>query len=540
VSAREQVPTTRQTRFAGTDAPAEQGARPAGTSEPAPRAGASPHGDRRGHAERDLRRRPVPVIFERGAPGRIGYSLPQSDVPEVSLDAIIPDRHLRRRPAALPEVSEPDVVRHYTALSHRNFSIDEGFYPLGSCTMKYNPKINEDAARQSGFARLHPYAPEELVQGALQLLWELERDMAEITGMDRVTFQPAAGAHGELTALLMISRYFEDKGERRGTIIVPDSAHGTNPASATLAGYRVTEVKSDGRGNIDLDALRAVLAPDVAALMFTNPNTLGLFEEQITEVARAVHNVGAQLYLDGANFNAILGITRPGDQGFDVMHLNLHKTFTTPHGGGGPGAGAVGVKGHLVPYLPIPTVERDGQRFRLDYERPKSIGKMRAFYGNFGNLVRAYTYLRTMGASGLREAAETAVLNANYLLRRLRDDYDVPYDRICKHEFVLSGRRQRDRHHVTTRDIGKRILDYGFHAPTIYFPLIVEEAIMIEPTETESLQTLDAFADAMIAIAREAEVDPEIVRTAPHETPVTRLDEVMAARKPNLRWRPDR
>ncbi len=485
-------------------------------------------------------KRPIPVIFERGAPGRVAYSLPASDVPDAPLDAVIPATHRRACPAALPEVSELDVVRHYTALSHRNFSIDEGFYPLGSCTMKYNPKINEDAARQAGFARLHPYAPEETIQGALALLWELEHAMAEITGMDRVTFQPAAGAHGELTALLMISRYYEEKRERRGTVIVPDSAHGTNPASATFAGYKVIEVKSDRRGNIDLDALTRVLTPDVAALMFTNPNTLGLFEEQIVEVARAVHNAGAQLYLDGANFNAILGVTRPGDQGFDVMHLNLHKTFTTPHGGGGPGAGAVAVRSHLSPFLPVPTVERDAQRFTLDYTRPKSIGKMRAFYGNFGNLVRAYTYIRSMGASGLLEAAEMAVLNANYLLARLRPYFDVPYDRVCKHEFVLSGRRQRDRHHVATRDMAKRLLDYGFHAPTIYFPLIVEEAIMIEPTETESLQTLDAFVDAMRAIAREAETDPALVLSAPHETPVTRLDEVAAARKPNLRWRPAR
>jgi glycine dehydrogenase subunit 2 len=486
----------------------------------------------------DLRRRPVPVIFERGAPGRVGYSLPASDVPEAPLDAILPAAARRTTEAALPEVSELDVVRHYTALSHRNFSIDEGFYPLGSCTMKYNPKINEDAARQAGFARLHPYAPDELVQGALALLWELEHMTAEITGMDRVTFQPAAGAHGELTSLLMISRYFEEKGERRTTVVVPDSSHGTNPASAAQAGYRVVEVKSDGRGNIDLAALKAALSPDVAALMFTNPNTLGLFEEQIQDVASAVHGVGAQLYLDGANFNAILGITRPGDQGFDVMHLNLHKTFTTPHGGGGPGAGAVGVRAHLAPYLPVPTVERDGQRFMLDYSRAKTIGKMRAFYGNFGNLVRAYTYMRTMGPDGLREAAETAVLNANYLLSRLRGAFDVPYDRVCKHEFVLSGRRQRDRYHVTTKDMAKRLLDYGFHAPTIYFPLIVEEAIMIEPTETESLQTLDGFVDAMLAIAGEAEADPDLVRTAPHETAVTRLDEVTAARHPDLRWRP--
>jgi len=486
-----------------------------------------------------LSRRPLPVIFERGAPGRIGYSLSPSDVPDVPLDAIIPPAYLRSRPAALPEVSELDVVRHYTALSHRNYSIDQGFYPLGSCTMKYNPKINEDAARQPGFARLHPYQPEELAQGALQLLWELEHDLAEISGMERVTFQPAAGAHGELTALLMIGKYFEERGEHRTIVVVPDSAHGTNPASAAIAGYEVIEVKSDARGNIDLDALKAVLTPQVAALMLTNPNTLGLFEEQILDVARAVHSVGAQLYLDGANFNAILGITRPGDQGFDVMHFNLHKTFTTPHGGGGPGAGAVGVKAHLVPYLPVPTVERHGQRFTLAYDRPKTIGKMRAFYGNFGNLVRGYIYIRTMGPAGLRRAAEAAVLNANYVLSRLRDHYDVPYDRICKHEFVLSGRRQRDRYHVSTKDMAKRILDYGFHSPTIYFPLIVEEAIMIEPTQTESSQTLDAFIDAMIAVAREAETDPELVRTAPHETPVSRLDDVTAARHPVLRWRPD-
>ncbi len=484
-----------------------------------------------------LSKRPVPVIFERGAPGRVGYSLPASDVPDEPLDAIIPASYRRARPAALPEVSELDVVRHYTALSHRNYSIDEGFYPLGSCTMKYNPKINEDVARLPGFARLHPYQPEELAQGALQLLWELEHDLAEISGMDRVTFQPAAGAHGEMTALLMIGKYFEDRGERRTTVVVPDSAHGTNPASAAIAGFQVVEVKSDRRGNIDLDALKAALSPEVAALMLTNPNTLGLFEEQILEVARAVHNVGAQLYLDGANFNAILGITRPGDQGFDVMHFNLHKTFTTPHGGGGPGAGAVGVRAHLVPYLPVPSVERDGQRFTLQFARPKSIGKIRAFYGNFGNLVRAYTYIRSMGAAGLHHAAETAVLNANYVLSRLRDHYDLPYDRICKHEFVLSGRRQRDRHHVTTKDMAKRLLDYGFHSPTIYFPLIVEEAIMVEPTETESLQTLDAFVDAMIAIAREAETAPDVVRSAPHETPVTRLDDVTAARRPVLRWR---
>src|SRR5438309_11901222 len=374
--------------------------------------------------------RDFPVIFDFSVPGRVGSSYPDPDVPDAPLEQLVPAAYLRKQPAALPEVSELDVVRHYTALSHRNYSIDEGFYPLGSCTMKYNPKINEDVARQPGIARLHPYQPEELAQGALQLLWELEHDLAEISGLDRVTFQPAAGAHGEMTALLMIRRYFEDRGERRTTVVVPDSAHGTNPASAAIAGFQVIEVKSDRRGNMDLEALRAVLTPQVAALMLTNPNTLGLFEEQIREVARAVHSVGAQLYLDGANFNAILGITRPGDQGFDVMHFNLHKTFTTPHGGGGPGAGAVGVRAHLVPYLPVPTIERDGQRFVLDYDRPKSIGKVRAFYGNFGNMVSAYTYIRSIGAAGLRAAAEMAVLNANYMLSRLREHYDLPYDRI--------------------------------------------------------------------------------------------------------------
>jgi len=482
--------------------------------------------------------RDFPVIFELSAPGRIGASFPDADVPEYPLGDLIPRAALREIPPDLPEVSEPDVVRHYTRLSHRNFSIDEGFYPLGSCTMKYNPKIHEDAARLSGFARLHPYAPEEHAQGALQLLWNLERLLAEVSGMDRVTFQPAAGAHGELTGLLMIRAYFESRGERRTKVIVPDSAHGTNPATASMVGYQVITVKSDARGNIDVDALRAAVDDSVAALMLTNPNTLGLFEEHITDVERIVHGAGGQMYMDGANFNAILGVTRPGDQGFDVMHFNLHKTFTTPHGGGGPGAGAVGVKAHLADFLPLPTVERSGDRYRLDYDRPRSIGKIRAFYGNFGNLVRAYAYIRSMGADGLRQIAETAVLNANYMLARLRGRFDLPYDRVCKHEFVLSGSRQKKRDGVTTKDMAKRILDYGFHAPTIYFPLIVDEAIMIEPTETESKRTMDEFIDAMLAIDDEARETPELVKTAPHTTPVTRLDEVRAARHPDLRWRP--
>jgi len=483
-------------------------------------------------------RRDFPVIFDLSAPGRIGASFPDPDVPEYPLEELLPNHALRDTPPELPEVSEPDVVRHYTRLSHRNFSIDEGFYPLGSCTMKYNPKIHEDVARLSGFARLHPYAPEEHTQGALQLLWELERLLAEVSGMDRVTFQPAAGAHGELTGLLMIRAYFDSRGERRTKVIVPDSAHGTNPATASMVGYQVITVKSDARGNIDVEALRAAMDESVAALMLTNPNTLGLFEEHITDVERIVHGAGAQMYMDGANFNAILGVTRPGDQGFDVMHFNLHKTFTTPHGGGGPGAGAVGVKSHLTAFLPVPTVERDGDRYRLEYDRPQSIGKIRAFYGNFGNLVRAYAYIRSMGADGLRQIAETAVLNANYMLARLRGRFDLPYDRVCKHEFVLSGSRQKKRYGVTTKDMAKRILDFGFHAPTIYFPLIVDEAIMIEPTETESKRTMDEFIDAMLAIDGEAAEDPELVKSAPHTTPVTRLDEVRAARHPDLRWRP--
>jgi len=479
-----------------------------------------------------------PLIFELGTPGRRGHGLSAPDVPEVPLTQIVPPDALRQTAAALPEVSELDIVRHYTRLSHRNFSIDEGFYPLGSCTMKYNPKLHEEVARLPGFARLHPYTPEELAQGALRLLWELEEELAEISGMDRVTFQPAAGAHGELTGLLMIRAYFRARGEKRSRVIVPDSAHGTNPATAAMAGYEVITVRSDPRGNMDIDALRDAMDESVAAIMLTNPNTLGLFEEQIDRLSEIAHAKGCQMYMDGANFNAILGITRPGDQGFDVMHFNLHKTFTTPHGGGGPGAGAVGIKKHLEPFLPVPVVSKKKDGYVLDYDRPQSIGKVRAFVGNFGNLVRAYAYVRTQGADGIRAIAEHAVLHANYVRERLRPYYDLPYDRVCKHEFVASGTRQKKRNGVTTRNIAKRILDYGFHAPTVYFPLIVEEAIMIEPTETENLQTLDEFIEAMIAIDREAQDNPDLVKSAPHTTPVKRLDEVRAARHPDLRWKP--
>jgi glycine dehydrogenase subunit 2 len=477
-----------------------------------------------------------PLIFEHSVPGRIASALPDAGVPDVPMEHVMDNRYLRREPPALPEVSELDLVRHYTRLSQRNYAIDVGFYPLGSCTMKYNPKVNEDAARLPGFARLHPNTPVALAQGALELLWRLEQMLCEISGMDRVTFQPAAGAHGELTALMMIRAYHQDRGERRTRVIVPDSAHGTNPASAAMCGFTVTTVPSDARGNIDVAALRRTADGSVAALMLTNPNTLGLFEERVTEVAGIVHTAGALMYLDGANFNAMLGITRPGDQGFDVMHMNVHKTFSTPHGGGGPGAGPVAVKRVLEPYLPVPTVDRDGDRFVLSDDRPKTVGRLRAFVGNFGIFVRTYAYLRTYGPL-LRQVSEAAVLNANYLLARLRPYFDLPYDRVCMHEFVLSGRRQKAQFGVRTLDIAKRLLDYGFHAPTIYFPLIVDEAIMIEPTETESRQTLDAFADALIRVAEECATAPEVVREAPHHTPVRRLDEVFAARHPNLRWR---
>ncbi len=487
-----------------------------------------------------MRHRDFPLIFERSTRGRRAHGLPDPDVPEVPLDVLVPEEVRRRTPPALPEVSELEVVRHYTLLSHRNFSIDQGFVPLGSCTMKYNPKLHEEVARFEGFTRLHPYTPEELVQGALRLMTELGEELRELTGMDAVTFQPAAGAHGELSGLLMVRAYFAYRGEQRTKVIVPDSAHGTNPATAAMVGYQVVTVPSDARGNMDLTRLEGALGPEVAAVMLTNPNTLGLFEEHVDRIAELAHACGAQMYLDGANLNAMLGITRPGDQGFDVMHANLHKTFSTPHGGGGPGACAVLVKQHLEPFLPVPVVRREGDRYVLDWDRPHSIGRVRAFYGNFGNLVRAYAYLRALGAEGLRAVAEGAVLHANYLRARLAPAYEIPYDRICKHEFVASGVRQKRQSGVTTKDIAKRLLDYGFHAPTVYFPLIVEEALMIEPTETESLQVLDAFAEAMLAIAREAQENPELVKTAPHTTPVRRLDEVRAARYPDLRWKPDR
>jgi glycine dehydrogenase subunit 2 len=478
------------------------------------------------------------LIFELSVPGRVSYSLPDLDVEEIPVEDLIPAEYIRKTPANLPELAELDLVRHFTELSKRNHGVDDGFYPLGSCTMKYNPKRNEKMARIPGFAQIHPHQPASSVQGALELMFKLQQELAEITGMDEVSLQPAAGAHGEWTGLMMIRAYHEARNEKRTTVIVPDTAHGTNPASATVAGYRTVTVKSNERGGVDLDALRQAVNSDTAALMLTNPSTLGLFEDQIIEIAEIVHEAGGLLYYDGANANAILGYARPGDMGFDVVHLNLHKTFTTPHGGGGPGSGPVGVKKELIPYLPKPRVEYNAQteEYFLNWNRPESIGKVKGFWGNFGINVRAYSYIRTMGPDGLKRVTEDAVLNANYMMKRLSAHFDVAYDQICKHEFVLSGRRFKKEYGVKTLDIAKRLLDFGVHPPTIYFPLNVEEAIMIEPTETENKQTLDDFCDTMIRIAKEAEEDAELVKNAPYNTKVNRLDETTAARTPILRY----
>ncbi|MCM3161713.1 aminomethyl-transferring glycine dehydrogenase subunit GcvPB [Metabacillus litoralis] len=476
------------------------------------------------------------LIFELSREGRVGYSLPELEVDEVSLDELIPSDYIRTEQAELPEVSELDIMRHYTALSKRNHGVDSGFYPLGSCTMKYNPKINENVARIAGLAHIHPLQEESTVQGAMELLFDLQEHLKEITGMDEVTLQPAAGAHGEWTGLMMIRAYHEANNDTKRTkVIVPDSAHGTNPASATVAGFETITVKSDENGLVDLEDLRRVVDDQTAALMLTNPNTLGLFEAHILEMAQIVHDAGGKLYYDGANLNAVLSKARPGDMGFDVVHLNLHKTFTGPHGGGGPGSGPVGVKADLIPYLPKPVLVKTEDGYHFNYNRPQSIGRVKPFYGNFGINVRAYTYIRTMGPDGLKAVTEYAVLNANYMMRRLAPYYDLPFNQHCKHEFVLSGKRQK-KLGVRTLDIAKRLLDFGYHPPTIYFPLNVEECIMIEPTETESKETLDSFIDAMIQIAKEAEETPEIVQEAPHTTVVKRLDETTAARKPILKY----
>ena len=473
------------------------------------------------------------LVYEKSKPGRRASTLPQYGLPSVEA----PEELRRAEPPRLPELAEPELVRHFTELSTRNFGVDTGFYPLGSCTMKHNPRVNERLAMLPGFKDLHPCQEEDGAQGALELMWRLQEILQEVSGLHACSLQPAAGSQGELTGLMLMRAYFADRGEgeRRDTIITADTAHGTNPASVTMAGYKLAKVGTDARGNLDLDDLRAKVDGRTAGLMLTNPSTLGLFDESISEVASIFHDAGSLLYYDGANLNAVCGISRPGDMGFDIVHINLHKTFSQPHGGGGPGGGPIVVRDRLEPFLPVPAVVRDGDRFRLDHDRPKSIGKVRGFTGPFGVFVRSYAYIRMYGPA-LREMSEVAVLNANYLLARLRDTYELPYDRLCMHEFVLSARKLKREHGVTALDVAKRLMDYGFHPPTIYFPLVVPEALMIEPTETEPKERLDAFADAMVAIAREAAENPELLGEAPVSQPVRRLDEVKAAKRAIVKY----
>lgn len=472
-----------------------------------------------------------PLLFEQSRPGRIGYSLPAACVPEALPDAVL----LRDEIRDFPELSEVDVIRHYTRLSTWNYGVDSGFYPLGSCTMKYNPKVNEVAARLPGFAHIHPQTPEALNQGALELMYLLERDLAEISGFPSVCLQPAAGAQGEFVGMMMIRAWHEAQGSKRHKVIIPDTAHGTNPATAALCGYQVVPVASNGQ--LSLAAVAAAMAEDVAALMITNPNTLGLFEAEIREICELVHQRGGLVYCDGANLNALMGISRPGDLGIDVMHFNLHKTFSTPHGGGGPGAGPVGVAEKLMPFLPSPVLIKQGNHFRFDYDRPQSIGRVKSFYGHFGILVRAYCYILAMGGEGLKRATELAVLNANYIRARLENDYALPHKQRSLHEVVFS--EDGLPHGCRTLDVAKRLIDYGFHPPTIYFPLVVHGALMIEPTETENKQMLDDFCDALLAIATEAQETPEKLKNAPLRARRRRLDEVQAARQPKLRWQPE-
>ena len=471
------------------------------------------------------------LIYEVSRPGRKAYHLPELDVEDFAIDSVIPEGFLRKDAVEFPEVSEVDVIRHYTNLSQKNYGVDTGFYPLGSCTMKYNPKLNEDMANLEGISHVHPYQPEDSVQGSLELMYDLSEKLGEVAGMDDVTLQPAAGAHGELAGLMIIKAYHQKNGDHHRTkIIVPDSAHGTNPATAAVVGLEIVEIASASDGSVDLEALKEAIDENLAGLMLTNPSTLGLFEKNIAEVAKLIHDAGGQLYYDGANMNAIMGKARPGDMGFDVMHFNLHKTFSTPHGGGGPGSGPVGVKSHLAEFLPVPIVSKKEEEYFLDYDREFSIGKMKGFYGNYGILVRAYTYILTMGSDGLRNASELAVVNANYMMHKLKENFHLPMDEVCKHEFVLGGLKQDSLAEVTTLDVAKRLLDFGYHPPTVYFPLIVHEAIMVEPTETESKETLDEFIDIMNKIAQEAKDSPETLKGAPYNTPVRRVNEAMAAR----------
>ena len=478
------------------------------------------------------------LLFEKSSPGKTGYQLPALDVPAVDSRAALGANNVRHEIENFPEVSEVEVIRHFTRLSTWNYAIDLGLYPLGSCTMKYNPRVNELVARLEGLAWAHPYQPELLSQGAMEIMARLESALIEITGMDAITLQPAAGAHGELTGILLVRALLEKRGNPRKKILIPDSAHGTNPATAAIAGYAVENLRSNARGTVDLAELERMVDKDVAALMVTNPNTIGVFEENITQAAEILHKTGVLLYMDGANMNALVGIARPGDFGVDVMHLNLHKTFSTPHGGGGPGGGPVAVKKILEPFLPVPRLKRARNKWTFDYKRPRSIGRVRAFYGNFGVIVRALAYILAHGGDGLRNATVDAVMNANYLRKKLEPYYDLPYTAPNMHEVVFSDDRQA-KLGVRTGDIAKRLIDYGFHPYTVSFPLIVHGALMIEPTETESKDELDLFADAMISIAQEVETDPEMVRKAPHNTRTSRVDEVTAARRPVLRWTPE-
>jgi glycine dehydrogenase subunit 2 len=473
----------------------------------------------------------VKLIYEKSREGRRASTLPRPDLPVPD----VPPELARGAPPRLPEISEPELVRHFSELAARTFGIDTGFYPLGSCTMKHNPRVNERVVALPGFRDLHPLQEEDAAQGALELMWRLQEALAEVAGLPAVSLQPAAGSQGELTGLMLMRAYFADRGERRRKVVVADTAHGTNPASVTMAGYELQKVETDERGNIDVGHLREMVDEETAGLMLTNPSTLGLFDEHIEEIAGIFHEAGGLLYYDGANLNAVCGISRPGDMGFDIVHFNLHKTFSQPHGGGGPGGGPIAVRERLEPFLPVPAIIREGERFRLDYDRPKSIGKVRGFYGPFGVFVRSYAYIRSYGPE-LREMSEAAVLNANYLLARLKNAYELQFDRLCMHEFVLSARKLKREHGITALDVAKRLMDYGFHPPTIYFPLIVPEALMIEPTETEPKETLDEFAEAMLDIARDAAERPELLKDAPHERPVRRVDEVKAAKRAVVRF----